>query len=197
MKTRCRGTARLVRLTAFALICAAVMAAAPAITTVYNGASWVPPGLPNSGIAQGSIFTLIGTGLGPSTLQEVQNYPLPTTQGLAGTTIQVKVGGVTENCIMIYTFATAVAAILPSATPIGAGTLTLSYQGGTSSIAIQVLAANFGTFTLNEGGTGPGVVTDANYNVITMINPAHPGQPLILWGTGLGAVTGDRSEEVV
>jgi len=193
LKTRCRGTARLVRLTAFALVCAAVMAAAPAITTVYNGASWVPPGLPNSGIAQGSIFTLIGTGLGPSTLQEVQNYPLPTTQGLAGTTIQVKVGGVTENCIMIYTFATAVAAILPSATPIGAGTLTLSYQGGTSSIAIQVLAANFGTFTLNEGGTGPGVVTDANYNVITMINPAHPGQPLILWGTGLGAVTGDET----
>ncbi|MGB7760262.1 MAG: hypothetical protein WBL61_10565 [Bryobacteraceae bacterium] len=188
---------RLVRLVAFVFVCAAALAAAPSITAVYNGASWVPPDLPNSGIAQGSIFTVIGTGLGPSALQQVQSYPLPTTQGLAGTTIQVTVGGVTENCPMIYTYSTAVAAILPSATPLGTGTLTLSYKGATGSIAIQVLSANFGTFTLNEGGTGPGVVTDANYIPITMIHPAQPGQGLILWGTGLGAVTGDETEPPV
>src|ERR1039458_7961250 len=122
-----------------------------AITGVYNAASWVPPKLPNSGIAQGAIFTVTGTGLGPSTLQQVQSYPLPTTQGLAGTTIQVTVGAVTGTCIMVYTFATQVAAILPSATPLGTGTLTLSYQG----VAITVLAANFGTSTLNEGARGP------------------------------------------
>ena len=57
-----------------------------------------------------------------------------------------------------------------------------------------MLAADFGTFALNEGGTGPGVVTDTSYNAITMINAAHPGQTLILWGTGLGAVTGDETE---
>ncbi len=27
-----------------------------------------------------------------------------------------------------------------------------------------------------------------------MINPAHPGQTLILWGSGLGAVSGDETE---
>jgi uncharacterized protein (TIGR03437 family) len=104
------------------------------------------------------------------------------------------VGGVTENCIMIYTSAAQVAAILPSATPIGAGTLTLTYQGVSSSMAIQVLAADFGTLTLNEGGSGPAVVTDPSYTPITMINAAHPGDTLILWGTGLGAVTGDETE---
>jgi uncharacterized protein (TIGR03437 family) len=150
--------------------------------------------LPNSGIAQGSIFTLTGTGLGPVALVQAQSYPLPTAQGLAGTSIQVTVGGVTETCIMVYTVATQVAAILPSATPVGTGTLTLTYQGATGSIAIQVLAANFGTFTLNEGGTGPGVITDTSYNPITMINAAHPGDNLVLWGTGLGAVTGDETE---
>jgi uncharacterized protein (TIGR03437 family) len=184
----------LLRITALSLGYAATLAAAPAIVGVYNAASWIPVSLPNSGVAQGAIFTVTGTGLGPSTLQQVQNYPLPTTQGLAGTTVQVTVGAVTEPCIMIYTVATQVAAILPSATPTGSGTLTLTYQGAKSSIAIQVLAADFGTFTLNEAGTGPGVFTDISYNPITMINAAHPGDALILWGSGLGAVTGSETE---
>ena len=185
---------KLARLAALAFACATALAAAPAISGIYHAAAWIPPDLPNSGIAQGSIFTVTGTGLGPTTLQQAQSYPLPATQGLAGTTLQATVGGVTETCIMIYTVATQVAAILPSATPTGTGTLTLTYSGAKSSIAIQVLAANFGTFTLNEAGTGPGVVTDTSYHPITMINAAHPGDNLVLWGTGLGAVTGDETE---
>ena len=185
---------RLLRAAALAGCCATILSAAPSIASVYNGASWTPAGLPNSGVAQGSIFTLTGSGLGPASLQQVQAYPLPTTQGLGGTTIQVTVGSTTETCIMIYTVGTQVAAILPSATPVGSGTLTLTYSGAKSSIPIQVLAANFGTFTLNEGGSGPAVITDTSYNAITMINAAHPGETLILWGTGLGAVTGDETE---
>lgn len=185
---------RLHRAAGLSLMCAIAAAAAPSISAVYNAASWLPPSLPNSGVAQGAIFTLKGSGLGPTTLQQVQSYPLPTTAGLAGTTITVTVGSVTETCIMIYTVDSQVAAILPSATPVGTGTLTLTYQGAKGSISIQVLPANFGTFTLNEGGSGPGVFTDTNYNPITMINPAYPGETLILWGTGLGPVSGDETE---
>jgi len=194
LKNHRREIVRHLRLTALGFVCAAALNAAPTLTGIYNAAGWVPPKLPNSGIAQGAIFTLTGTGLGPAALQQVQSYPLPTTQGLGGTSIQATVGSVTVNCPMIYTVASQVAAILPSATPVGTGTLTLSYQGAKGSIAIQVLAANFGTFTLNEGGTGPGVLTDTSYNPITMINAAHPGDSLILWGTGLGAVTGDETQ---
>jgi uncharacterized protein (TIGR03437 family) len=168
--------------------------ATPAISGVTNAAGNLPPGLPNSGIAQGAIFAVYGTGLGPASLQQAQSFPLPTTQGLAGTTVQVSVAGVTESCIMLYSVATQVAAVLPSATPVGTGTLTVSYQGSSASIPIQVAAAGFGTSTLNEGGTGPAVVTNAAYIPITMVNPAHPGDTLILWGTGLGAVTGDETE---
>jgi uncharacterized protein (TIGR03437 family) len=185
---------RLLHLNALALYFAASLSAAPSITGVYNAGSWIPPNLPNSGVAQGAIFTVTGTGLGPSTLEQVQSYPLPTTQGLGGTTLQVTIGGVTETCIMIYTVATQVAAILPSATPVGSGTLTLTYQGAPSSFAIKVVAADVGTFTLNQGGTGPGVFTDSAYHPITMINAAHAGDTLILWGTGLGAVSGDETQ---
>ncbi len=194
MKLDCHETVRIVRLVALAIACAALLTAAPAITGVYNNSSFAPPGLPNSGIAQGSIFALTGSGLGPSALLEVQSFPWPSTLGLAGTTVQVAVGSVTVNCIMIYSWTSQVAAVLPSATPVGTGTLTLTYQGVKASTSIQVVAANFGTLTLNGGGTGPAVVTDVYYNAITMVNPAHPGQTLILWGTGLGAVTGDETQ---
>jgi uncharacterized protein (TIGR03437 family) len=194
MKPRRHSTVLTVRLAVLASACAAALAAAPTIAGVYNNSSFVPPGLPNSGVAQGSIFAVKGSGLGPSTLLEVQSFPWPSTQGLAGTTIQVTVGSVTSNCILIYSWTSQVAAVLPSATPVGTGTLTLTYQGAKVSTAIQVVAANFGSLTLNGGGTGPAVVTDVYYNAITMVNPARPGQTLILWGTGLGAVTGDETQ---
>jgi uncharacterized protein (TIGR03437 family) len=170
------------------------LAGAASITGVYNAGNWIPPSLPSSGISRGAIFTVTGSGLGPGALTQVQNYPLPTSAGLSGTTVQVKVGTVTEACIMVYTVSSQVAAILPSSTPVGSGMVTVSYQGSSASFAIEVVAGTFGMFTLNEGGSGPGVVTDLSYNAISMINPAHPGENLILWGTGLGAVTGDETE---
>ena len=118
------------RLAFSTLLLSATLAAAPALSGIYNAGSWLPSPLPNAGVAQGAIFTVTGSGLGPSTLQEAFSYPLPTTQGLGGTTIEATVGGVAETCIMIYTSATQAAAILPSATPLGTGTLKLSYQGG-------------------------------------------------------------------
>jgi uncharacterized protein (TIGR03437 family) len=182
-----------VAVVAVILSCAAALSGA-SISGVTNAAGTLPPGLPNSGVAQGAIFAVYGAGLGPSTLQKAPSFPLPTTQGLAGTTVSVTVDGATETCIMIYTSATQVAGVLPSATPVGTGTLTVTYQGASASIAIQVLAAGFGIATLNGSGTGPASVTDLFYNPITMVNPAHPGDNLILWGTGLGAVSGDETE---
>jgi uncharacterized protein (TIGR03437 family) len=179
--------------TVFVFGFAAALSAAPSITGVTNVAGTLPPGLPNSGVAQGAVFAVYGSGLGPAALTQAPGFPLPTTQGLGGTTVTVTVDGVTETCIMIYTLATQIAAVLPSATPVGTGTLTVHYQGASGSIAIQVLTAGFGTATLNESGTGPAAVTDLFYHPITMANAAHPGDNLIVWGTGLGAVTGDET----
>ncbi len=171
----------------------AFAAAAPNLSGVYNAASWVPAGLPNSGIAQGSMFVLTGSGLGPAALQEVTSYPLPTSQGLAGTTIQVASGGSTAYCIMIYTSATQVAAILPSATPAGSGALTLSYQGAQASIPVQIVKSSFGIFGINEQGSGPGIVTDGNYQIRIPTAAAHPGDVLIIWGTGLGPIAASET----
>jgi hypothetical protein len=102
---------RLLNVTALVLGYAATMTATPVINGIINAASWLPPGLTNSGIAQGAMFIVSGSGLGPSTLVPAPNkFPLPTTEGLSGTTIRVTVGGVAENCIMLYSYAGQVAA---------------------------------------------------------------------------------------
>ncbi len=157
---------------------------------VVNNASYAPAGLPNSSIAQGSIFAIFGSNLGPAALAQQPSYPLQKT--LAGTSVKVTVGGTAVDAIPIYTVAGQVGAVLPSKTPTGAGTVTVTYNGATSSShAITVVPSSVGMFTLNQAGTGPAVITDANYNVITISNSAKPGQPLIIWGTGVGPITGD------
>ena len=76
-------------------ICAAAITAfaQPSVPKggVLNSASYALQGLPNSGIAQGSIFVVFGTGLGPSTLQKISTFPIQTTLG--GTSVQVTSGG--------------------------------------------------------------------------------------------------------
>lgn len=184
----------MLRVAVFVFGCAGALAAAPAITAVVNAANYLPPSLPNSGVARGALFTVFGSGLGPSAAAQATSYPLPATQGLGGTTVQVAVNGTTENCIMFYSAASQVIAILPSSTPVGNGTLTVTYQGASGSLPIQVQAADFGALTLNGAGFGPAVVTDQSYTPITLVRPAHPGDILTLWGTGMGPYSGDETE---
>lgn len=165
---------------------------------ILNGASYALPGLPNSGIAQGSIFIVFGQNLGPAKIAQVSSFPLPTSQGLAGTSIKVTMGGMTVDAIMLYTLATQVAAVLPSNTPTGSGTLTVTYNGQTSAPApVTVIKSSFGIFTLNQAGSGAAVLQNVNSQTDRPINdatkPARPGQVMILWGTGIGPVAGNEA----
>src|SRR5258708_37790164 len=145
---------------------AVVVTAQPAIGTggVLNAASNALPGLPNSAIAQGSIFLVYGTGLGPpppaGALVTFAPFPLlKVVPPSSGTSIRVTVGNTGVDALMIYTSPTQIAAIVPSQTPVGTGQITVSYAGATSAAApIQVVANSFGIFTLNEGGSGPAAV---------------------------------------
>lgn len=165
---------------------------------ILNAASYVPSGLPNSGIAQGSMFVLFGRDLGPPDLKMADQFPLPTSEGLAGTSVRVNVGGLVTNAIMVYTSAKQVAAILPSKTLIGEGTLTLSYNGLTSApTRIRVVRSAFGIFSRNQAGTGPAIVQNVNSEtdrpLNALIDAARPSQTVILWGTGLGSVSGNEA----
>jgi len=180
---------------------APVLFAQPTISNVENAASNITPGLPNAGIAQGAIFIVYGSNLGPATLSEAPSAFQSTT--LSNTSVDITVGATKVNALMYYTSAGQVAALLPSNTPTGSGTVTVTYNNQTSGTApITVVANNLGIFTVNSSGQGPGIVTYSDYSLVsplkaancggpnTTCGAANPGDTLILWATGLGPVNG-------
>lgn len=167
--------------------------------SLVNAANSIPSGLPNAGLAQGGMFVLKGRNLGAKGTVVANAFPLSPTMG--GTSMKITIAGSTVNALMIYVVGglsddqgpfDQLAGIVPSNTPTGSGTLTVTYNNQTSAAVPVTIRANaFGIFTINQQGSGPGVFTDPNYKVNTLVNSAHAGEQWFIWGTGLGAIDGD------
>src|SRR5438309_9476580 len=125
------------------LILPGTAAAAFTITTVVNAASRTPPGVTSYGIAQGAVFSVIGTGVGQDPPTQA-TFPLPTDAGLNGVSMDIKVGTTVLKAIMVYVSANELDAILPSATPVGTGTITVNNGGVTATAPITVVKSAFG-----------------------------------------------------
>jgi uncharacterized protein (TIGR03437 family) len=215
---------------AFALTVVSLLHAQPVIrpNSVVNAASHIFPGLPNYGLAQGSLFIVRGQGLASRTPQPFTsgNAPLQTT--LAGASMQITVAGAKVDVPMVYAAVgmfgdyigpyDELAGIVPSTTPAGDGTITVTFNGRTSAPAsLTIVPSAFGIFSLNQSGVGPGVFTSPDLAVATLtaarnligpfppalpfggnslIAAAHPGDQLVIWGTGLGPVAGDAPVEL-
>jgi uncharacterized protein (TIGR03437 family) len=182
-------------LIAVAALAGTLAAQTPTITGIVNASSARPPGLPNSAIAQGSIFVVYGSNLGAAapagSLANLasMSMPLPTTAGLAGTTITVTVNGVTLPAPILYTIPGQVAAIMPSATPVGSGTLTLTYNGKSAMgpILVQITAFGISNLRTANGFETAYVVFGTNQNeLVTGLDSAAPGDIVVMYGTGLG-----------
>jgi len=157
-----------------------------------NSASYAAAALPSGAIAQGSLFVVFGSGLGPAALQQITAYPLSTTFG--GTSITVTVNGTSTKPLIVYTSAGQLAAIMPSATPVGTGTLTVTYNGAISATqAVTVVPSSFGIYSVNQGGTGAGIITNTNFQTVGFNSSANPGEAYIIWGTGARSGDGRRS----
>jgi len=185
--------------------------AQPTVTLIVNAASSSRPAgsttspttttwsaLPNSSIAQGSYFTIYGNNFGPASSVcsatpascYWKPYPLPTT--IENTSVSVTVGGTTVPVYLEFAEQlngySQINAVLPSNTPTGTGTLTVTYNRTPSTaVPITVVASSFGTFAWNEAGSGPGIFTNAVANqLLTPFNTVKPGDYVTIWGTGLG-----------
>jgi uncharacterized protein (TIGR03437 family) len=191
--------------TAIATVCLAVVFSAGSVnaqliyTGVSNYYSNIQPGMPNYGIAQGSIFIIGGTDLSLMTLPTAsKGVPLQTS--LAGVTITVTVGSVTTQAIPYSVSFYQITAILPSKTPVGNGTVTVTSGGQSFSVSIPVVQSAFGLATASmPGGSGPSVAAVAQDDneggqLLSLTNAANPGEYLTLWGSGLGPVTGDETQ---
>lgn len=169
-------------------------AGAPVITSVQNNYSNIVSGLPNYGIAPSTIFVIYGTGMADpaakATLQSSASPGIPTS--LNGASISVTVNGVTTHPGIYYATAGQIAAVLPASTPIGTGTVTVTYNNLTSAPAtMTVVQSALGLDTLSGLPSGTGVATDSAGAVFGYTTSAQPGQTITLWGSGLGADSAD------
>ena len=169
---------------------------AQTITSAQNPASNILTGLPNYGIAQGSIFVLYGAGLGPAAISVAPSLPFLT--ALAGTSISVTSGGTVYSPFMIYTLTNQIAAVMPSSVPAGAATVQVTYNGATgAAFATTIVPSAFGISTLNTTGGAGAVLTYPTatapfYAVVSKADSVKPGSTYTMWGTGLGAANKDN-----
>ena len=183
------------------LLCAAAAALGQPVVTangMVNAASAIQAGLPNGNLAQGSIFSIYGQNMGPAAPGvSATSFPLPTT--LSNVSVNVKdSAGANHAAILFFVYAGQINALLPSATATGQASLTVTYNNQTSAPqTFNVVAKSVGLFARNAAGSGPGVVQqyhNGNPTLNDITNSAYPGDVAVLWGTGLGPITGDETE---
>lgn len=144
------------------------------------------------GIAQGSLATVFGSGLGPA-LPGVSASIYPLANTLSGVSIQLTQGLVSIPAIPVFVSEGQVNFLVPSTAPLGQVQLRLTYNNLTSQpLTFQLVRSAPALFTFNDAGRTRAVVQNVVSPASTPLNlanaSARPGQTLIAYGTGLGPI---------
>ena len=165
--------------------------AQPAITAkgIVNAASYISPDLPAGSIAQGSIFTIFGNNFGPTTGVKASSFPLLTS--LAGLSVKISQGAGSWDAIPLFVNATQINAIMPSSTPLGLVSVTVTSatpKATSAPVSVTVVKSSLGIFTAKSSGLGPGIlqnfISTAEQPLNSTLKTAKPRQVVTLWATG-------------
>jgi uncharacterized protein (TIGR03437 family) len=189
------------KLTLLALAVASCALAQPAIKTggIVNVSGY------QATLAPGVVFVIFGSNMGPATIATAAAPNYPTSLSGTSITFTPTAGGSPVSAKMVYTLAGQVAAQLPSSAAPGAYNVSVTYNNQTSPPQpVTVVARSLGIASANSAGTGTAQATIGNVNgglsltrftsgsvafggFTWTLTPAHPGDTLVLWGTGGGA----------
>jgi virginiamycin B lyase len=163
---------------------------APTITKIQNNSNSVPAGFTNYGvIAPSSLFIVAGSNLADPGEPVLQNAEVGLPLTLNGTRIEVSVNGVTVRPALYYASPKQLAAVLPAATPIGTGILTVMYRGLFRSVPIEVVSSAVG---ISSDSGGLAVAQEPSTGALfSYTYSAAPGTAVTFWSTGLGANPAD------
>jgi uncharacterized protein (TIGR03437 family) len=140
---------------------------------VVNRASQIPSTLPGGSIARGAAFTIRGVHF------------------RSGAVVRLKKEGASSPVRLLAIEPEKIEAIMPNAAPLGAASLVVNTDDSASlPFPIDIAASNPGIFSQNKKGWGPGQIENIDpqgkRTLNTTINPAHPGQRVVVRITGLG-----------
>jgi len=160
---------------------------------VVNAASYAPgsPGAP-APLAPGTIAEIFGINLTDGT-----TCPSPSCNpsfdniGRLRTTLsgaQVTING--TPIPMFFAMPGLLGIEIPTELTGTSATIQVTVNGQSSSQqTISIGPTLPGIFTLNQAGTGDAVVQHGDFTLVTSSSPAQPGEPVIMYATGLGQVT--------
>jgi uncharacterized protein (TIGR03437 family) len=175
-------------------VAAALQAQLPAINPrgVVNAASLLASGVPAGSIAEGSIFSVFGSTLGPATGVHASSFPLGTS--LSGVSITVTQGATNVNALPVYVQQSQINAIMPSNAPLGWVSLRVIYNNAFSNPSpVYVVHDSPGIFSATGSGGGEAAVQNVGSSGIGPQNSnqltAKLGQTAQLYLTGLGPIT--------
>jgi uncharacterized protein (TIGR03437 family) len=149
---------------------------------VVNAASFST----GTAIAPGGLIAIFGSNLAAAPTVAT-SLPLPTNLGGA----QVLING--QFMPLLYAGPGQINAVVPFDIAVGTAQV-IAESGAALSVPMPtpVSAGGPGTFTLNGYGTGipivAGVNPDGSEYLVGSASPAHPGQPVVIYCTGLGGV---------
>ena len=166
------------------------LTANPNVPLVNAGGIVSAASLINTPIAPGSFLSIFGSNLAAG-VTPATSLPLPTTLG--GT--RVLLGG---KPLPLQVAATGqINAVVPYDVPVGATQQLIVERNGSYSLpeTVVVAQAQPAVFTQNQSGKGAGVIVVAKVDGTQFLNtasqPAGAGDALVIYCTGLGAVTSD------
>ena len=178
-------------------------AGAPAIksaTSIVNALGY------QNKLAPDTVFVIFGSGMGPASIATAAS-PYPASVGGTSVTFTPAAGGTPVSAKMVYSLDGQIAGLLPSSIAPGTYAVRVTYNTLTSAPQnVTVVPRSFGIATANSAGTGTAQATIGNVNngvslvrfttgavsfsgLDWTLTPAHPGDTLVLWGTGGGADT--------
>jgi uncharacterized protein (TIGR03437 family) len=148
-------------------------------TGVVNAANYAPITNP---VAPGELIALFGNGMASETAA-AQGAPLPLS--LAG--VQVLVNG--KPAPLVFVSPGQISAVVPFSTTAQFATFQVMNNGAASNpVTMYTNLLSPGVFAMDAGGTGPAAILHADFSPVSEANPAIPGESVIAFVTGLGAV---------
>jgi uncharacterized protein (TIGR03437 family) len=148
------------------------------IEAIANAASYAA-----SAVSPGEIVVLFGSGFGPSTLTYGVYAGGRLTASIGQTTVQFD--GIAAP--LIYASNTQIAAIVPYGINTTQTTAAVTGPAGTSLSIIMPAASSVpGLFTADSSGSGQLAALNPDGTLNAGNNPAKPGDPIVLFGTGEG-----------